>query len=83
MSALVEVLKEEEAQSTSPDVLQEYQQSGENVATAPAGHEEIEEVRRAPKEEEVTESKQEDKQVAAPEDGAGVAYVKEEPFPDD
>ena len=49
----------------------------------PVGREEIEEVGGAPKDEEMPACKQEDNEEAAPEVGAPVPHVKEEPLPND
>ena len=77
-----QVVKEEKVESAGPGV-QEHQESGEDSPAAPVGQEEIEEVGGAPKDEEMPACKQEDDQDAAPEVGAPVPHVKEEPLPND
>ena len=77
-----EVIKEEKVESAGPGV-QEHQDSGEDSPAAPVGQEEIEEVGGAPKDEEMPACKQEDNEEAAPEVGAPVPHVKEEPLPND
>ena len=74
-----QVVKEEELESAGPGV-QEHQDSGEDSPAAPVGQEEIEEVGGAPKDEEMPACKQEDNEEAAPEVGAPVPHVKEEPL---
>ena len=77
-----QVVKEEKVESAGPGV-QEHQHSGEDSPAAPVGQEEIEEVGGAPKDEEMPACKQEDNEEAAPEVGAPVPHVKEEPLPND
>ena len=77
-----QVVKEEKLESAGPGV-QEHQHSGEDSPAAPVGQEEIEEVGEAPKDEEMPACKQEDNEEAAPEVGAPVPHVKEEPLPND
>ena len=77
-----QVVKEEKVESAGPGV-QEHQDSGEDSPAAPVGQEEIEEVGGAPKDEEMPACKQEDNEEAAPEAGAPVPHVKEEPLPND
>ena len=77
-----QVVKEEKVESAGPGV-QEYQESGEDSPAAPVGQDEIEEVGGAPKDEEMPACKQEDNEEAAPEVGALVPHVKEEPVPND
>ena len=77
-----QVVKEEKVESAGPAV-QEHQHSGEDSPAAPVGQEEIEEVGEAPKDEEMPACKQEDNEEAAPEVGAPVPHVKEEPLPND
>ena len=77
-----QVVKEEKLESAGPGVL-EHQESGEDSPAAPVGQEEIEEVVGAPKDEEMPACKQEDNEEAAPEVGALVPHVKEEPLPND
>ena len=77
-----QVVKEEKVESAGPGV-QEHQHSGENSPAAPVGQEEIVEVGEAPKDEEMPACKQEDNEEAAPEVGAPVPHVKEEPLPND
>ena len=77
-----QVVKEENVESAGPGV-QEHQESGEDSPAAPVGQEEIEEVGGAPKDEEMPACKQEDNEEAAPEVGAPVPQVKEEPLPND
>ena len=77
-----QVVKEEKVESAGPGV-QEHQHSGEDSPAAPVGQEEIEEVGEAPKDEEMPACKQEDNEEAAPEVGAPVPHVKEEPLPND
>ena len=77
-----QVVKEEKVESAGPGV-QEHQHSGEDSPAAPVGQEEIEEVDEAPKDEEMPACKQEDNEEAAPEVGAPVPHVKEEPLPND
>ena len=77
-----QVVKEEKVESAGPGV-QEHQHSGEDSPAAPVGQEEIEEVGAAPKDEEMPACKQEDNEEAAPEVGAPVPHVKEEPLPND
>ena len=69
-------------ESAGPGV-QEHQESGEDSPAAPVGKEEIEEVGGAPKDEEMPACKQKDNEEAAPEVGAPVPHVKEEPLPND
>ena len=77
-----QVVKEEKVDSAGPGV-QEHQHSGEDSPAAPVGQEEIVEVGEAPKDEEMPACKQEDNEEAAPEVGAPVPHVKEEPLPND
>ena len=77
-----QVVKEEKGESAGPGV-QEHQESGEDSLAAPVGQEEIEEVGGALKDEEMPACKQEDIEEAAPEVGAPVPHVKEEPLPND
>ena len=77
-----QVVQEEKVESAGPG-MQEHQDSGEDSAAAPVGQEEIEEVGGAPKDEEMPACKQEDNEEAAPEVGAPVPHVKEEPLPND
>ena len=77
-----QVVKEERVESAGPGV-QEHKDSGEDSPAAPVGQEEIEEVGGAPKDEEMPACKQEDNEEAAPEVGAPVPQVKEEPLPND
>ena len=77
-----QVVKEEKVESAGPGV-QEHQHSGEDSPAAPVGQEEIVEVGEAPKDEEMPACKQEDNEEAAPEVGAPVPHVKEEPLPND
>ena len=77
-----QVVKEEKVESAGPGV-QEHQHSGEDSPAAPARQEEIVEVGEAPKDEEMPACKQEDNEEAAPEVGAPVPHVKEEPLPND
>ena len=77
-----QVVKEEKVESAGPGV-QEHQHSGEDSPAAPVGQEEIVEVGEAPKDEEKPACKQEDNEEAAPEVGAPVPHVKEEPLPND
>ena len=77
-----QVIKEEKVESAGPGV-QEHQESGEDSRAAPVGREEIEEIGGAPKDEEMPACKQEDNEEAAPEVGAPVPHVKEEPLPND
>ena len=77
-----QVVKEEKVESAGPGV-QEHKDSGEDSPAAPVGQEEIEEVGGAPKDEEMPACKQEDNEEAAPEVGAPVPHVKEEPLPND
>ena len=77
-----QVVKEEKVEYAGPGV-QEHQDSGEDSPAALVGQEEIEEVGGAPKDEEMPECKQEDNEEAAPEVGAPVPHVKEEPLPND
>ena len=77
------MLEEEKAESDGPEVPQEHEDSGEDVPAALVGQEEIEEVGGAPKEEKTPACKQEDKEEAAPEVGAPVPHVKEEPLSHD
>ena len=77
-----QVVKEEKGNSAGPGV-QEHQESGEDLPAAPVGQEEIEEVGGAPKDEEMPACKQEDNEEAAPEFGAPVPHVKEEPLSSD
>ena len=74
------VVKEEKVESAGPGV-QEHQESGEDLPAAPVGQEEIEEVGGVPKDAEMPACKQEDNEEAAPEVGAPVPHVKEEPPP--
>ena len=76
------VVKEEKVESAGPGV-QEHQESGEDSPAAPVGQEEMEEVGRALKDEEMPACKQEDNKEAAPEVGAPVPHVKEEPLPNE
>ena len=57
--------------------------SGEDSPAAPVRQEEIEEVGGAPNDEEMPACKQEDNEEGAPEVGAPVPHVKEEPLPND
>ena len=75
-----QVVKEEKVESAGSGV-QEHQDSGEDWPAALVGREEIEEVGGAPKDEEMPACKQEDNGEAAPEVGAPVPHVKEEPLP--
>ena len=77
-----QVVKEEKVASAGPGV-QEHQDSGEDSPAAPVSPEEIEEVGGAPKDEEMPACKQEDNEEAAPEFGAPLPHVKEEPLPKD
>ena len=77
-----QVVKKEKVDSAGPGV-QEHQDSGENSPAAPVGQEEIGEVGGAPKDEEMPACKQGDNEEAAPEVGAPVPHVKEEPLPND
>ena len=77
-----QVVKEEKVESAGPGV-QEHKDSGEDSPAAPVGQEEIEEVCGAPNYEEMPACKQEDNEEAAPEVGAPVPHVKEEPLPND
>ena len=77
-----QVVKEEKVESAVPGV-REHQDSGEDSPAAPVGQEEIEEVGGAPKDEEMPACKQEDNEEAAPEVGAPVPHLKEEPLPND
>ena len=77
-----QVVKEEQVESAGPGV-QDHQDSGEDSPAAPVGQEEIEEVGGAPKDEEMPACKQEDNEEAAPEVGAPVPHLKEEPLPKD
>ena len=77
-----QVVKEEKVESAGPGV-QEHQESGEDSPAAPVRQEEIEEVGRAPKDEEMPACKQEDNEEAAPEVGAPVPHVTDEPLPND
>ena len=77
-----QVVKEEKVESAGPGV-QEHQESWEDSPAVPVGQEEIEEVCGAPKDEEMPACKQEDNEEAAPEVGAPVRHVKEEPLPND
>ena len=74
--------KESEEQVVKEEKV-EHQHSGEDSPAAPVGQEEIEEVGGAPKDEEMPACKQEDNEEAAPEVGAPVPHVKEEPLPND
>ena len=76
------MVKEEKVESAGPG-LQEPQESGEDSPAALVGREEIEEVGGVPKDEEIPACKQEDNEEAAPEVGAPVPHVKEEPLPND
>ena len=75
-----QVVKEEKVESAGAGV-QEHQKSAEDSPAAPVGQEMIEEVGGAPKDEEMPACKQEDNEEAAPEVGAPVPHVKEEPLP--
>ena len=77
-----QVVKDEKVESACPGV-QEHKDSGEDSPAAPVGQQEIEKVGGAPKDEEMPACKQEDNEEAAPEVGAPVAHVKEEPLPND
>ena len=77
-----QVVKEEKVESAGPGV-QEHQGSGKDSPAAPVGQEAIEEVGGAPKDEEMPAGKQEDNEETAPEVGAPVPHVKEEPLPND
>ena len=77
-----QVVKEEKVESAGPGVL-EHQDSGEDSPAPLVGQEEIEEVGGAPKDEEMPACKQEDNEEAAPEVGAPVPHMKEEPLPND
>ena len=77
-----QVVKEEKVESAGPGV-QEHQDSGEDSPAAPVSQEEIEEVGGAQGDEEMPACKQEDNEEAAPEVGAPVPQVKEEPLPND
>ena len=77
-----QVVKEEKVESAGPGV-EEHQDGGEDSPAAPVGQEEIEEVGGAPKDEEMPACKQKDNEEAAPEVGAPVPHVKEEPLPND
>ena len=77
-----QVVKEEKVESACSGV-QEHQESREDSPAAPVGQEEIEEVDGGPKDEEMPACKQEDNKKAAPEVGAAVPHVKEEPLPKD
>ena len=76
------MVKEEKMESAGPGV-QEHQDSREDSPAALVGQEEIEEVGGAPKDEEMTAYKQEDNEEAAPQVGAPVPHVKEEPLIND
>ena len=76
------LVKEEKVESAGPGV-QEHQESGEDSPAAPVGQEEIEEVGGEPKDTEMPACNQEDNEEAAPEVGAPVPHVKEEPLPKD
>ena len=82
MESEEQVVKEEKVVSAGQGV-QEHQESGEDSPAAPVGQEEIEEVGGAPKDEEMPACKQEDNEEAAPEVGAPVPQVREEPLPND
>ena len=77
-----QVVKDEKMESAGPGV-QEHQESGEDSPAAPVGQEEIEEVGGAPKDREMPACTQEDNEEAAPEVGAPVPHVKEEPLLND
>ena len=83
VSAPVQVLNEEKAESAGPEVPQDHQESGNYIPAAPGGREEIEEVGGAPKEEEMPACMLKDTEEAAPDAGAPVPQVKEQPLPHD
>ena len=76
------MVKEEKVESAGPGV-QEHQESGEDSPADPVGQEEIEEVGGALEGEEMPACKQEDNEEAAPEVGAPVPHLKEEPLSND
>ena len=63
--------------------MQEHQEIGEDSPAAQVGQEKIEEVGRAPEGEEMPACKREDNEEAAPEVGAPVPHLKEEPLSND
>ena len=77
-----QVVKEEKVESAGPGV-QEHQESAVDSPAAPVGQEDIEEVGGAPKDVQMPACKQEDNEEAAPEVGAPVPHVKEEPLRND